>query len=70
MKVINFGRRRYSFARGSVELMRTDITERSLNGEDEEAFTRRLMKKYGSREGTIEIVFKKGRPDYAIVTLT
>jgi len=69
MKVINFGRRRYSFAQGCVELTRTDITERSLNGEDEEAFTRRLMKKYGASEGTIEIVFKKGRPDYAIVTL-
>jgi hypothetical protein len=70
MKVINFGRRRYTFANGSVELMRTDITERSLNGEDEDAFTRRLMRKYGNSEGTIEIVFKKGRPDYAIVTFT
>ena len=69
MKVINFGRRRYEFANGNVELTRTDITERSLNGEDEEAFTKRLMKLYGNREGTIEIVFKKGRPNYAIVTL-
>ena len=70
MKVINFGRRRYAFAHGSVELMRTDITVRSLNGEDEEAFARRLMQIYGDREGTIEIVFKRGKPDYAIVTLT
>ena len=69
MKIINFGRRRYAFADGSMELMRTDITVRSLNGENEEDFTRRLMNMYGNSQGTIEIVIKKGRPDYAIVTL-
>ena len=53
MEIINFGRRKYEFAHGSVELMRTDITERSLKGEDEHAFTKRLMKKYGNKEGTI-----------------
>ena len=68
MEIINFGRRKYEFAHGSVELMRTDITERSLKGEDEHAFTKRLMKKYGNKEGTIEIVFKNSRPNYAIVT--
>lgn len=68
MQVINFGRRKYAFSNGMVELTRTDITERSLNGEDEEAFTKRLMEMYGKKEGTIEIVFKRGRPDYAIVT--
>ena len=69
MKVINFGRRKYEFANGTVELMRTDITERSLKGEDEQSFTKRLMKKYGKREGTFEIVFKNSRPNYAIVTI-
>ncbi len=69
MKVINFGRRRYAFADGAVELMRTDITVKPLNGEDEEAFADRLMMMFGNKEGTFEIVFKKGRPAYAVVTL-
>ena len=68
MKAIKFGRRKYVFADGNVELMRTDITMKSLHGEDEEAFTERLMEMCGKREGTIEIVFKKGRPEYAVVT--
>ena len=38
-------------------------------GEDEDAFTERLMRKYGNHQGTIEIVFKGGQPDYAIITL-
>jgi hypothetical protein len=67
MKVI-FGRRKYSFSGGAVELTGTSITERSLKGEGENAFTRRLMKLYGNRKGTIEIVFKMGNPDYAIVS--
>jgi hypothetical protein len=51
-----------------VELTGTSVTERSLKGEDENAFAKRLMKMYGKNEGTIEIVFKMGRPDYAIVS--
>ncbi len=67
MKGVSFGRRKYSFSNGSVELTGTSVTERSLKGEDENAFAKRLMKLYGKNEGTIEIVFKMGRPDYAII---
>ncbi|HSG17326.1 MAG TPA: hypothetical protein VLE70_13520 [Anaerolineae bacterium] len=48
----------------------TSVTVRSLVGEDEEAFTSRLMEMYGARKGTIEIVIKGGKPDYAIITFS
>ena len=67
---IRFGRRKYDFAQGKVELTSTSHTEKALPGEDEIAFTDRLLKKYVSREGTIEMVFKGGNPDYAIITLS
>ena len=69
MKVINYGRRRFTFQNGEKVITSTSITERSLRGEDEDAFTDRLMKKYGNQQGTIEVVFKGGQPDYAIITL-
>ena len=69
MKVINYGRRRFTFRKGKKIITSTSITERSLRGEDEETFAERLMKKYGDQQGTIEIVFKGGQPDYAIITL-
>lgn len=69
MKFINYGRRRFTFRKGKKIITSTSVTERSLRGEDEEAFTERLMKKYGNQQGTIEIVFKGGQPDYAIITL-
>jgi hypothetical protein len=46
----------------------TSVTERSLTGEDEEAFITRLMGMYGNRKGTIEVVIKSGKPDYATIT--
>jgi len=67
---IRFGRRRFDFAQGKVELTSTSFTEKALPGEDEQAFTDRLLKLYSSREGTIEMVFKGGSPDYAIITLS
>ena len=66
---IRFGRRKFDFAHGKAELMSTSFTEKALPGEDEQAFTDRLLRLYGSREGTIEMVFKGGNPDYAIITL-
>ena len=51
-----------------MELTGTSINERPLIGEDENAFAKRLTKMYGKGNGTIEIVFKKGRPEYAIVS--
>ena len=29
-----------------------------------------LLEKYQDQQGTIEIVFKRGRPDYAIITFS
>ena len=68
MGKIRFGRRIFTFADGKTVLKSTSVTERALVGEDEVAFTKRLLKLYNHRRGTIEIVFKSGRPDYAVIT--
>jgi hypothetical protein len=69
MEFVKYGRRKYVFAKGALEQTGLSITERSLRGETEEAFTTRLMKSYGNRQGIIEIVLKNGQPDYAVITL-
>lgn len=69
MERVEYGHKIFSFAKGRTELTSTSVTVKSLPGESEKAFTHRLMKKFGNQEGTIEIVFKKGRPNYAIITL-
>jgi hypothetical protein len=65
----SFGRKTLAFAKGVTFLTKISVTEKTLLGEDENAFTQRLLRKYGDGQGTMEIVFKNGRPDYAIVTL-
>ena len=70
MHRIDFGRRRFSFKDGKTVPESMSITERALVGEDERAFTERLMRLYGKHKGTIEIVFRSGRPDYAIITFS
>lgn len=70
MQRINFGRRRFSFNNGKAVPESMSITERALVGEDERAFTERLMRLYGKQKGTIEIIFRSGRPDYAIITFS
>ena len=67
-RVLRFGRRKFTFSNGKVELKSTSVTERALASEDEETFTNRLLQLYCNREGTIEIVFRRGQPDYAIIT--
>ena len=69
MDRIRFGRRRLDFRNGTVVIKSTSVTERAHRGEDEEEFTNRLLETYSDEEGTIEIVFKAGRPDYAIITI-
>jgi len=69
MKVVEYGRRKFAFENGKKVVTSTSVTERSLYGEDEEAFVRRLLEKYGNNKGAMEIVFKAGRPDYAIITI-
>ena len=49
-------------------LRSVSVTEKALADEDEIAFTRRLVEQYGGQQGTIEVVFKRGRPNYAILT--
>jgi hypothetical protein len=68
MDGVNYGRKVFSFSNGVTSHTSTSITEKSMPGENEQAFTERLARKYARREGTIEIVFKKGRPDYAVIT--
>jgi hypothetical protein len=63
-----FGRKFITFSDGDASLTKVSITEKSLTGEDEQSFTQRLLSKYEKEEGTMEIVFKNGRPDYAIIT--
>jgi hypothetical protein len=68
VKRISFGRRKFSFSYGRAVLKSTSVTERALIGENEQSFTERLLRIYGDQQGTIEMVFKNGRPDYAILT--
>lgn len=69
MGVVKYGRKTYSFIEGKTIHTGTTITEKSLPGETEQEFTARLTKKYIDQKGTLEVVFKGGRPDYAIVTI-
>ncbi|MCP4427793.1 MAG: hypothetical protein GY803_25200 [Chloroflexi bacterium] len=68
-KKVIFGRKRFSFAEGVQTLESMSITEKPLHGENEDQFMRRLARQYNNRHGEIEVVIKKGYPDYAIITL-
>jgi len=70
MDHIKFGRKIYSFDNGDVVLKSTSVTEKALPNEDERTFTRRLVEKYQDQRGVIEVVFKRGHPDYAIITFS
>ena len=70
MEPVAYGRKRFSFAEGKTIHTGTSITVKALPGENEQAFTKRLMKKYGDARGTVEIIFKGGRPDYAIISFS
>ncbi len=65
MERMNFGRKTFSLVKGTAVLTYTEITEKPLYHEDEQAFTQRLLQKYSHLHGTIEIVFRNGRPNYA-----
>lgn len=70
MHKMRFGRKKYSLKKGKPILESTSVTVRTLPREDEETFTKRLIKMYGHLEGTVEMVFKAGRPDYAVITFS
>jgi hypothetical protein len=69
MQTIDYGRRRLAFANGRVVLTSTTHTIRALPGEDETSFVERLLADSDAVQGTIEIVFKGGYPEYAVVTI-
>lgn len=64
---IKYGRKTYAFAEGRTFHVSTSITEKARPDEDENNFTYRVTRKYQEKQGTIEIVLKNGRPDYAII---
>ena len=68
MGSIKYGRKIFSLDKGCTVLRTISVTEKVLQYEDEVTFIRRLAEKYQDRQGTIEIVFKRGSPDYAIIT--
>ena len=68
MQRLQYGRKVFCFDENGAALKSTVVTEKALSGEDETAFTDRLMQKYAGQRGTLEVVFKRGRPDYAIIT--
>ena len=70
MKPVHFGRKIYSFGRGEVVLTTVSVTEKAVQGEDENAFIDRLLAKYRDKEGTLEIVFKHGRPSHGVITFS
>lgn len=67
MESVNYGRKTFSLIKGNAVLRCTEITEKPLRHEDEKAFTQRLLNKYGHLQGTVEIVIRDGRPNYAIL---
>lgn len=70
MEHVQYGRKMFSISEGETLLESTSIIERTLLGEDENSFISRLKRKYEKQRGTIEIVFKKGCPEYAIITFS
>lgn len=66
---VPYGRVTMSFANGRAKLEQITVTEKAFPGEDKDQFVDRLLKRYTDKNGTFQIVFKNGKPDYAIVTL-
>jgi hypothetical protein len=69
MQTILYGRRRLAFSNGRVVPTSTMLTVQANPEEDESAFIQRLLRECTAEEGTIEIVFKGGHPQYAIITI-
>jgi hypothetical protein len=66
---VSYGRKLLRFIDGKAHLEQVTFTEKSLPGEDETQFVDRLSKRFRDMNGTFQIVFKNGKPDYAIITL-
>jgi hypothetical protein len=70
MQTLQYGRKIFSFDEAGTALKSTVVTEKVLPGENEEGFIRRLSEKYQGQQGTIEVVFKRGLPDYAVISFS
>ena len=70
MDIVNYGRKIFSLNKGTAVHTTTAITEKPLLNEGEKAFTRRLIEKYGHHQGTVEIIFRNGHPNYAVITFS
>ena len=70
MQTLQYGRKIFSFDEAGTALESTVVTEKVFPGENEEAFIRRLSDKYQGQQGTIEVVFKRGLPDYAVISFS
>jgi hypothetical protein len=66
-ETVKYGHKTFTLTQGALELTGTTITEKALPNEDENTFLMRLLAIYGDEDGTIEIVIKQGRPEYAII---
>ena len=66
---VPYGRVTISVANGRAKLEQITVTEKAFPGEDKDQFVDRLLKRYTDKNGTFQIVFENGKPDYAIVTL-
>lgn len=64
-----FGRQRCQILpNGEAIIYSTSETIQAKDGEDREAFVRRLAEEHGvDPDDSVEIVFKAGRPQYAVV---
>ncbi len=65
---VPFGRKTITFTNGRAIVTQVMITEKASPGEDERQFVDRLLRNYPDKNGTIQIIFKNNRPDYATIT--
>ena len=69
MSAIQCGRLRLVFSRGVVTCTSLVETTKTESDEAETTFFQRLVAHFQDEENAIELVFKGGRPNYAIITL-
>jgi hypothetical protein len=66
---VSYGRKLLRLKDGKAQLEQITFTEKSFPGEDETQFVDRLSQRFSDMNGTFQIVFKNGKPDYAIITI-
>jgi hypothetical protein len=66
---VSYGRKLLRIIDGKAQLEQITFTEKSFPGEDETQFVDRLSQRFCDMNGTFQIIFKNGKPDYAIITI-